>query len=184
MAAGPGNRRLNCGETSLVVTRLYFAYGSNMHPGRMRSRLAASVPRGVACLANYRLAFHKRGRDGSGKGDIIVAAGAEVWGVVYELEAEHVAVLDRIEGVDYTRETLQVRRHSDGNELSALVYRARAGAIVAGLQPFNWYLDFLLHGAAHHGLPEHYARWLSGISAIRDPDSERTKRERALLKLR
>lgn len=159
----------------------YFAYGSNLHPGRLQARIRSAVPLGVARLPQYRLAFHKRGADGSGKGNIVAATGVEVWGVIYAVSVRHAAVLDDIEGAGYGRVELQVIRAESGENVAAFSYRARAGAIADGLQPFNWYLDFVLHGAAHHGLPAGYVEQLRRVAAIADADTERARVAEALL---
>jgi gamma-glutamylcyclotransferase (GGCT)/AIG2-like uncharacterized protein YtfP len=160
---------------------LYFAYGSNMHPGRLRHRLGDASVYSVARLADHRLVFHKRGADGSGKGDIVAAAGAEVWGVIYTLTADHVELLDRIEGHGYRRAEVLAHRRADGETVQAFSYRARAGFIGRGLEPFDWYLDFIVHGAAHHRLPPAYTEWLRSRPAMGDDDAARARRERALL---
>lgn len=163
------------------MTLRYFAYGSNMHPGRLLTRINSAVVVGVARLPQHRLAFHKRGADGSGKGNIVAAAGAEVWGVVYSVNVADAAVLDRIEGPGYSRVDLEVVQTESGENVSAFSYRARARAIADDLHPFSWYLDFLLHGAAHHGLPDHYLEQLRRVAAIADADSERARLAGSLL---
>ena len=40
-------------------TRLYFAYGSNLHPPRLRARTPSARALGRADLEGYRLLFHK-----------------------------------------------------------------------------------------------------------------------------
>ena len=159
----------------------YFAYGSNLHPGRLQARISSAVAVGVARLPEYRLAFHKRGADGSGKGNIIAAPGVEVWGVMYEISTAHATVLDEVEGPGYRRAALQVIQSSSGEPVSVFSYLARAGAIADGLRPFSWYLDFLLHGAALHGLPAGYVEQLRRVTAIADTDVERARLARALL---
>jgi len=163
------------------MTLLYFAYGSNMHAGRLRARVNSAVPLGVARLPEHELAFHKRGADGSGKANIVPVPGIEVWGVIYSVSVAHVAVLDAIEGPGYARSELCVIGEDSGDKVSVFSYQARAGAIVPALKPFNWYLDFLLHGAAHHGLPAQYVAQLQRVGAIADSDAERALRENALL---
>jgi gamma-glutamylcyclotransferase len=166
------------------MSLLYFAYGSNMHPGRLRHRIGLAIPQDVARLDHHRLAFHKRGADGSGKGDVVVAVDAEVWGVLYAVDHQHAQLLDHVEGAGYSRVEVRVVRQSDGQPTRAFCYRALAAAIEDGLAPFHWYLDFVLHGALHHGLPARYTDWLRSIPVADDPDVERTRRERALLRQR
>lgn len=59
---------------------LYFAYGSNMDPGRMCERVGR-VPEGRrACLRDHELRFNKRGQDGKGKANVVPQSGGTVWG--------------------------------------------------------------------------------------------------------
>lgn len=160
---------------------LYFAYGSNMHPGRLRTRLGSAFAVDTARLIDYRLVFHKRGADGSAKGDIVPAVGEEVWGVLYRLHPRDAAVLDQIEGRGYTRYRVAVENSTADRQVEAFAYRACATAIALGLQPFSWYLDFLREGARHHGLPRRYAAALAEIPVIADPDPVRHRRARLLL---
>jgi cation transport regulator ChaC len=62
----------------------YFAYGSNLSKEQMEERIGSSREARVAWLTGYRLVFNKRSKkDGTGKANIVPAAGATVWGVVY-----------------------------------------------------------------------------------------------------
>ena len=65
----------------------YFAYGSNMSSLRLRERIPSARSLGAARLAGWRLAPNKRGRDGSGKANLVVDANSVVWGVLYQLVA-------------------------------------------------------------------------------------------------
>jgi len=159
----------------------YFAYGSNLHPRRLQHRVASARPAGIARLADYRLAFHKRGADGSGKGNIVPAPGAEVWGAVYTLSAAHARRLDRIEGPGYAQIELTVQPPGQEAPLRVLSYHARAGAVDEHLAPFDWYLEFVLQGAAHHGLPAPYLAQLHAVASAVDADTQRAQRERSLL---
>lgn len=163
------------------MSLLYFAYGSNLHPRRLQHRADSARPAGIARLPDYRLAFHKRGADGSGKGNVVPAPGQSVWGAVYRLSASDAAVLDDIEGPGYARVTLQVARSDDAGILRVITYRAHPGAIEEGLVPFGWYLDFVLHGAAQHGLPAAYLKQLQRVVTADDTNGGRAQRERAIL---
>ncbi len=50
---------------------LYFACGSNLHPLRLSLRVPAARFQGALALTGYQLRFNKRGRDGSGKGNLL-----------------------------------------------------------------------------------------------------------------
>jgi len=49
----------------------YLAYGSILHPLRLGERISSAQLCGVTTLRGYRLAWHKRGADGSGKCDLV-----------------------------------------------------------------------------------------------------------------
>jgi len=117
--------------------------------------------------------------DGSGKCDIVPAAGALVHGVLYRMEARERPLLDRAEGlgVGYRHARVQVSL-ADGGEREALCYRALQ--IAAGLRPYDWYLRHLLCGAREHGLPADYIAELAAVPCIPDPDRARALRETAL----
>jgi hypothetical protein len=55
---------------------------------KMRQAAPSAVFKTIARLPSYRLRFNKMSDDGSGKGNIVPTdeAGAEVWGVVFEVE--------------------------------------------------------------------------------------------------
>nr|MDQ2697092.1 gamma-glutamylcyclotransferase [Pseudomonadota bacterium] len=79
----------------------YFAYGSNLHPLRLRERVPSATVLGVAELAGWRLRFHKRGQDRSGKCNIIPTgrSGDRVIGVIYAMAAADKDKLDAAEGL-------------------------------------------------------------------------------------
>lgn len=157
----------------------YFAYGSNLHPWRMRQRVPSAVPLCVATLATYELRFHKRGRDGSGKCNICHRADAAeraTMGVVYAFDAPQKAGLDAVEMGYRPRE---VTVHSErGSPLTVFTYIAEPCHIDEGLRPFTWYKTLVLNGAEAHGLPAEYVRAIAAVSAVADPDAARAWRER------
>jgi gamma-glutamylcyclotransferase (GGCT)/AIG2-like uncharacterized protein YtfP len=140
----------------------YFAYGSNMHPERMSARVPSAAALGVARLPGYRLAFHKRSTDGSGKGDIVPAA-AEVWGVLYRIAAAELPLLDAAEGPGYKRVRLRPELRGPGVGHDAFAYRARPEFIAPELLPLDWYMVYVREGARYHGLPAAYQAWLDSL---------------------
>lgn len=166
------------------MTILYFAYGSNMCTARLRFRMAACRPVDTARLAGHELRFHKRSRkDGSGKCNALAVAdpAARVQGVLFELPEADIGALHRFEGrgAGYDDHRLTVLR-PNRTRVVALTYLASADAIDDGLLPYGWYRDFVLSGAAEHGLPADYVeRFIVGVQPIDDPDPEREAEERA-----
>lgn len=145
----------------------------------MRARTPSAEPLGHAWLDDHVLRFHKHGVDGSGKCDIVPAAGERVHGVLYRLEAGERPLLDRAEGlgVGYRHARVQVLL-ADGSEREALCYRALQ--IADDLPPYDWYLQHVLGGAREHGLPADYIAGLAAVPCIPDPDRARALRETAL----
>lgn len=80
---------------------IYFAYGSNICTGRLRSRVPSAKPARVAKLLNHSLRFHKRSTDGSCKGDAYFTGEKRdvVWGVIFTIDPREKADLDRAEGL-------------------------------------------------------------------------------------
>ena len=139
-----------------------FAYGSNMHPARMLARVPGARARGAARLAGHRLVLNKRGQDGSAKANLVREAGALVWGVVWELTLDEVAVLDGHEG-GYERRPM--RLDTDGGPVAGEAYVSER--TVADALPFDWYLAHLVRGAREFGFPEDYVAWLEGLPCLR-----------------
>ena len=137
-----------------AMMQLYFAYGSNMSTKRLCGRIPAAAPVGPARLDGMRLAFNKPGRDGSGKANLVPAAGARAWGVAWTLPEDAWPVLDGFEP-DYERAVFRLLR-PDGRALHAHVYLHACPADTPSNPPSRDYLDHLLAGAAEHGLPEEY----------------------------
>jgi cation transport regulator ChaC len=144
----------------------YFAYGSNMNPVRLvDDRLR---PKGVALgrrvggrLDGWRLTFDKvaRSPEGSGAGNIVVAAGSYVHGTLNEMPQAGLEVLDVWEGVaggHYERRLVPVVRADGGETVEAVTYVALKTA--AGLRPTRDYLSHLLAG--RDLLLQKYWEWL------------------------
>lgn len=161
----------------------YFAYGSNLHPLRLRSRAPSARVVGRAGLRGYRLRFHKRGRDGSAKCDARWTGRRSdlVYGVVYSIARGDRRALDLAEdlGRGYDRErvwvSLGVRRRV------VFAYLTRREAIEEELRPLDWYLDFVSRGARHHGLPGRYLLEIEREEVLRDPHGARRRFNRRVL---
>ena len=159
---------------------IYFGYGSNLLAARIERRLGPCERLGAASLAGYVLRFHKRGGDGSGKGDAFRTGdpGDRLWGALFRLDERQLAKLDRIEGPGYERRTVQVLLGERG--LEADLYVARPEARASGLPPFDWYKELVLSGARENRLPRDYLDAIEAVPSVVDPDPERAERNRAL----
>jgi len=161
------------------MSLLYFAYGSNMSLPRLRARIPAAAVVTSACLEGYALHWHKPGRDGSGKCDIVHQPGHEVYGVVYRIAAADKVILDRFEGLGAGYNDCQLElRDPDGAILNACSYQAVIRQ--EGLIPFSWYRYHALYGARQQSLPADYIAQISRIATTPDPDTERQARELAI----
>jgi len=160
----------------------YFGYGSNMLTRRLRARVPSADPIGTGRLPGYRLHFHKRSRDGSGKCNIVpVEADAVVHGVLFELNANEVDALDEAEqrGRGYERRTMQIQGPS--SPVEAFAYVAQPAYVDDALLPYDWYRALVLAGAREHDLPAAYVARLEAVRSYPDPNQERRQRHQALL---
>lgn len=158
----------------------YFAYGSNMLTERLRARVRSARPVGAARLPGMTLSFAKRGRDLSGKAMIATAedTALPLHGVLFEIDAAEIAVLDGFEGPGYARATLSVT--AGGTPVAAQVYVPMPDHIDAALLPFDWYLELILAGGRQHGLPPHWIGALAAMSRLPDPVRDRPTRAEAM----
>ncbi len=158
----------------------YLAYGSNLHPERLRRRTPSAVPIDTCALRGWRLSFEKRGQDGSGKATIVETGDPShlVHGVVYEMHAGEKPVLDRIEGLNrgYREHVLSLPGHG-----TVWTYRAELEHTDRGLLPFCWYRELVLAGARHHGFPPAYIAAIEALGTAPDPDATRREAHEALL---
>lgn len=141
----------------LTTPLIYWAYGSNMDTNRLTERTKGCKPLGRAKLVGYRLCFHKRSKDGSGKADAWATGRPDdmVIGVLFEIPASGKRGLDRAEGTDYEQATVRLLR-DDGATVEAFTYLAKPSAIDSQIMPTPGYRDKVLAGAIEHGLPAAY----------------------------
>lgn len=156
---------------------LYAAYGSNLHPVRLRARIPAARPVTTHLLDGRSLAFHKRGRDGSGKCSLVPGgAGAHV--AIYEIGEDDKRILDAIEGLGcgYREEILDLPGIGQ-----CATYVAEAAYVDDSLRPYDWYRELVLLGAAAQRFPREYLERISGVATVEDPDPERAHEHRDLI---
>ncbi|MCP5153502.1 MAG: gamma-glutamylcyclotransferase [Ectothiorhodospiraceae bacterium] len=160
----------------------YFAYGSNLARARLEARVGAVGRVGTGRLDGHALRFHKRGRDGSGKCDVAASAapGDHVLGAVYTLTFAQRRRLDLYEGPDYAVRRLPVRV-GDGRPVEAFTYLAFPRAVDPRLTPFDWYRDFVLHGALENDFPAAYVAFIEACPVVADPDARRALDNRRIL---
>lgn len=147
----------------------YAAYGSNLHPLRLRERIASARLLAPAFLPGWGLEFHKRSADGSGKCNI-VPGGNGVHLAVFDISRDDKVVLDRIEGVG-----MGYRHHEvDVPEFGrCATYVAQPSHVDENLLPFDWYLELVLLGARAQEFPQHYVEGIGAVCCRVDPDPRR-----------
>ena len=176
IAAFFGRRRSGSVEP---MSELYFSYGSNMCPGRLREyEVNPERPGQAAELRGYVLRFNKLSTDGSGKANVMPSEGDVIWGVLYDITNEELARLnDQEKG--YTPQRLNIIGPS--GEAQARVHVADEPSDDTSLRPYCWYKRFLVQGARVHGLPIEYRAMLEAVDATEDPNRARNARRRAIL---
>ena len=137
----------------------YFAYGANMDEETLKERNVSFKPVTTGKLRDVRLVFHVPGGDKTGRADLMDDRRSHVHGVVYDVPESSLDGLDvyaEIERGRYRRQQMTV--HTAQGELLCVVYRG--AKFRSGLKPSADYLNRLIRGAQHHGLPEHYQTFL------------------------
>ena len=156
----------------------YAAYGSNLHPVRLRERVPSARLLGTGVVRDFSLRFHKRGADGSAKCNITSSSG-EIHVAVYEIATAHKEELDRIEGVGSGYEVERITVPKVGH---CFTYVASESHIDDHLRPFTWYRELVLVGCRHLGFPADYVREIGTIRALRDSDAERHARHMSIVR--
>lgn len=153
-------------------TTLYAAYGSNLHPQRLRERIRSATLRGTGFLSKFTLQFHKRGQDFSAKcGFSDCGEGLHV--AVYEMHASDRKVLDGIEGVGKGYDLREVSVPGFGKCFTYVASRTHIDEL---LRPFDWYRDMVLLGCLRHAFPAAYCDRVAALPVIEDPDPVRRAR--------
>ncbi|MDH3588175.1 MAG: gamma-glutamylcyclotransferase [Gammaproteobacteria bacterium] len=153
------------------------AYGSNLHPGRLRDRVPTAELCGATTIAGWRLEWHKRSYDGSAKCSIVRATGNSLLCVaVYEFERDHLHLLDTAEGLGNGYEHFELNVTGFG---TCLTYRAQTTHIDETLKPYEWYKEFVLLGCEHHGFDGPYLEEIRTVTHCDDPEPNRHSRHMA-----
>lgn len=158
----------------------YFAYGSNMLTKWLRRRISSAKHLKTIRVPKYRLRFHKKSIDCSGKCNIIWTGSDRdvVHGVLYDVDDRQISCLDQYEGRDYKRCKISVLLDQTKTEVST--YFAVKEKIDDALVPYGWYYKLVLSGAEQHGLPIDYIAGLRAVPFTHDPKPDRKTRLEAL----
>ena len=147
----------------------YFAYGANMCSDVfVRRRRIQTFSSEVARLDGYRLVFTEPGIPILEPVFASIEADRQscVYGVLYELPASAIAVLDSFEGNGYKRFELEVIGLQTG-VITAWVYRSRQDK--RGLLPSRRYLQLMVKAACEQGFPQEYIDAISAHPSVHIP---------------
>lgn len=148
---------------------IYFAYGSNLHPKRLESRIGVINTIGAVKLNSYKLDFNKLSRDGSTKCNITSSTPNEhVYGVAYKLTAEQKKILDKFEA-GYSIRWLSTFEVGD-----CFTYIANPPFDDSAL-PYDWYKILVILGASYHNFPASYLNVLGCFASFEDKNKKRTE---------
>ena len=130
----------------------YFAYGSNLCVEQMAARCPGARDPRPAVLPDHDWLINRRG-----VATVEPSDGGAVHGVLWHLTDADLEILDRAEGVPsrYRRDRLTVQ--TSQGPASAWVYidhRTDPG------KPREGYLERIINGALHHGLPPNWVEFL------------------------
>lgn len=144
---------------------LYFAYGSNLCVTQMARRCPGAADPRPAVLADHDWLINERG-----VATVEPFTGSTVHGVLWRVTDRDLAALDSAEGVPvrYRRDRLTVT--TDAGHAAAWVYidqRVEAGP------PRPGYLERVIDGATHHGLPTRWIDFLRRWDPVHWPTSTR-----------
>lgn len=152
----------------------YLAYGSNLHPERLRRRTPSAGLLTTFELTGWRLSFDKRGFDGSAKATIAPTDSSTdiVHAAIFELSPDEKPALDRVEGVNrgYHAHVLTLPELGEVH-----TYKADTEFQDGSLVPFRWYRDLVLFGARFHGFPQDYIEEIAALPVAEDPDDARQR---------
>jgi len=161
----------------------YFAYGSNLHPLRLKERIPSATLVGAVDCCGQELRFHKKSTDGSGKCNLIKTEDntAIAYGAIYQLKPEDKSILDRFEGKGFGYTDQQILLQHDSREYACFTYVAQFSHIIENLQPYHWYKELVTLGAAYLDLPNSYRNAIKDTNSLPDPDSARSRLNESLI---
>ena len=153
---------------------------------RLKARVSSAKNPSPFALRKYRLRFHKKSSDCSGKCNIVATAfdSDVVHGVLFDIDDAQISLLDKAEGVGHGYLRNEISVSIDGIMTKVSVYIAEKDAIDDALIPYRWYYELVLSGAEQHSLPNDYVAGLRAIPFTNDPKSDRKSRLEALDALR
>jgi cation transport regulator ChaC len=146
--------------------RWYFAYGSNLLVEQIEARIGCILQVIRSRLRGYCFGFTNRDESGQIYANIVPEPNGEVWGVVYLCDNEALEKMDSFEGVAdgcYRRIPVTVELDS-GERIEAIAYISGDEFVSPPGKPSDEYLDRILSGARHRGLPEEHIRMIENLA--------------------
>ena len=151
---------------------LYFAYGSNLDFGQMQERCPSARFVCGARLKDHCLEFTRKSiKRNCGVADAVFQRGRDVWGVVYEIDQNEMDALDGAEGYRpdrcgnlnaYNRVSCKViKDDEDETPINVEVYFSVRQNNPPS--PSREYLEVIVQGAKHWGLPSEYIGQLERV---------------------
>jgi hypothetical protein len=159
-----------------------FQYGSNCLDSRINSedrlRGDAKFLDIAETVEDFELAFDAQSKHGYATADIVRKLGGKVWGVLYDVPDYLIDTktanaggrsksFDAIEGKNYRRETITVRR-SNGEVVLALTYTVISPE--AELKTSIDYVRYIVRGLREHRIPDAYISKVKDIASANNPD--------------
>ena len=163
-----------------MKTFLYAAYGSNLHPVRLRAsdRCPSAKLKGTAVIRGWRLAFRKQSTDGSAKCDAHNTGNPsdELRLAVFTIPVTEEQYLDDAEGFGHGYYKGEIQLTMDGESLTAKIYLADQDAIVADA-PYDWYKQMVLLGAEYQNFPSAYIESIQAVHSKTEPKLSRSRKK-------
>jgi len=130
----------------------YFAYGANIDPERMASRVPEAVVVGPGHVERFGVEFTIRDREwGGGVLNAREDPDSVLWGLLYEGPEEAFAVLDTFVGDTGLMEKAEITVITDAGPMPAITYRVIP--IANYVRPSDRYLTHISRAMAAQGLP-------------------------------
>ena len=142
---------------------LVFTYGPDAVVGRMSDRIVGTRFIGTALLLDHRLVFDKPNvkKKGEGLPNLKAEKGAKVFGLVFEVPAQHSELLDGFFG-GYGRKGVKISMK--GEEMDADTWFARRTA--PRLKPSKQTIAETKRGLEENAAPRAFIEELDGIEVL------------------
>ena len=161
----------------------YFAYGSNLHPLRMKERVPSAELQSSASISGFRLVFNKTGVDGSAKCNLeeTTDPAATVYGAIYKIKKEHKPILDKFESLNKGYVDTVIRVEIGGKLVNCFTYVAQKEYIDNELKPFHWYKRLVILGATYLNFPVDYIKMVESVESVEDNNMKRRQEHEQLI---